>query len=75
MDAKALKDEGLKLYRDGRYEEAAAKFAEAQLAFVTAGDQKEAAECVNNRGVCFRQAAKFDEATELSTKHVRCFRR
>ena len=63
MDAKQIKDEGLKLYRDARYEEAAAKFAEAQQAFVTEGNGKEAAECLNNRGVCWRQAAKFDEAT------------
>jgi len=62
-DAKSIKEEGLNFYRAGRYEEAAAKFAEAQVMFVAAGDQKEAAECVNNRGVCWRQAAKWDEAT------------
>ena len=62
MDAKQIKEDGLKLYREARYEEAAAKFVEAQQAFVTAGDPKEAAECINNRGVCWRQAAKFDEA-------------
>jgi len=61
-DAKDIKEEGLNLYRAGRYEDAAAKFAEAQALFATAGDQKEAAECVNNRGVCWRQAAKWDEA-------------
>ncbi len=63
MDAKQIKDEGLKLYREARYEEAAAKFAEAQQAFAAEGNAREAAECVNNRGVCWRQAAKFDEAT------------
>ena len=62
MDAKQIKEDGLKLYHDARYEEAAAKFVEAQQAFVAAGDLKEAAECVNNRGVSWRQAAKFDEA-------------
>ena len=62
-DAKDIKEEGLKLYRAGRYEEAAAKFAEAQIAFAAAGDQNETAECANNRGVCWRQASKFDEAT------------
>ncbi len=61
-NASALKDEGMQLYREGRFEEAAAKFAEAQQAFAAMNDQKEVAECVNNRGVCFRQAAKFDEA-------------
>jgi tetratricopeptide (TPR) repeat protein len=63
MDAKQIKDEGLKLYRDGQYEEAVAKFVEAQQAFMAEGDAKEAAECINNRGVAWRQAAKFDEAT------------
>ena len=63
MDAKQIKDDGMKLYRDGRYEEAAAKFVEAQQAFAAEGNAKEAAECINNRGVCWRQAAKFDEAT------------
>lgn len=62
-DAKAIKDEGMKLYRSGRYEDAAAKFVEAQAAFAQAGDAQEAAECANNRGVCWRQAAKWDEAT------------
>jgi len=63
MDAKQIKEDGLKLYREARYEEAAAKFVEAQQSFVTEGNNKEAAECANNRGVCWRQAAKFDEAT------------
>ena len=62
-DAKNIKEEGLKLYRAGRYEEAAAKFAEAQLEFATEVNHKEVAECANNRGVCWRQAAKFEEAT------------
>ena len=62
-DATSVKDEGMKLYRAGRYEDAAAKFVEAQQAFAIAGNQKEVAECANNRGVCWRQAARFDEAT------------
>ncbi len=51
------------MYRAGRYEDAAAKFAEAQLLFANAGNAREVAECANNRGVCWRQAAKFEEAT------------
>ena len=62
-DATAVKEEGLKLYHAGRYEEAAAKFAEAQQGFANEGNRKEIAECANNRGVCWRQAAKFEEAT------------
>jgi tetratricopeptide (TPR) repeat protein len=62
-DADAVKEEGLKLYRAGRYEEAAAQFAEAQALFASDGNQKETAECANNRGVCWRQAAKWEQAT------------
>ncbi len=62
-DAAAVKDEGMKLYRAGRYEDAAAKFAEAQQLFASAGNAKEVAECANNRGVSWRQAAKYEEAT------------
>lgn len=62
-DAPAVKEEGLKLYRAGRYEDAAAKFAEAQMLFANVGNAREVAECANNRGVCWRQAAKFEEAT------------
>lgn len=62
-DAKEIKDEGLELYRAGRYEESAAKFSEAQQLFATSGDSKEAAECANNRGVCWRQAAKWEDAS------------
>ena len=57
-----IKDEGIKLYHDGRYEEAAAKFVEAQAIFTAANDSKNAAEAANNRGVCWRQATKWDEA-------------
>jgi tetratricopeptide (TPR) repeat protein len=62
-DAPAVKTEGMKLYRAGRYEDAAAKFAEAQLLFAQLGNAAEVAECANNRGVSWRQAAKYDEAT------------
>jgi tetratricopeptide (TPR) repeat protein len=61
-NATAIKEEGLYLFRAGRYEEAAAKFVEAQQSYAGEGNQKEFAECANNRGVCWRQAAKFEEA-------------
>lgn len=61
-DGKALNEEGLRLYRDSRFEDAAARFAEAQAAFVAQGDVRDAAESANNRGVCWRQAARWDEA-------------
>ncbi len=68
-----LKDEGTKLYHDGRYEEAAAKFVEAQAVFTAANDVKSAAEAVNNRGVCWRQAAKWAEAAAAFDEARRLF--
>jgi tetratricopeptide (TPR) repeat protein len=61
-DALTVKEEGMKLYRAGRYEDAAAKFVEAQQLFANESNPKEVAECANNRGVCWRQATKFEEA-------------
>jgi len=58
----SLRDEGMRLYREGRYEEAAASFADAQSAFSEQANAKDAAESANNRGVCWRQAARWDEA-------------
>jgi len=46
-----------------------AKFAEAQAAFAGQGDVKNAAESANNRGVCWRQAARWDEALALGSAH------
>ncbi len=67
-DGKSLQDEGRKLFHSDQYEEAAAKLVEAQQAFVAANDQANAAECANDRGVCWRQAAKWDEATAAFTE-------
>lgn len=53
---------GMQLYREGRFEEAAAQFAEAQAGFSAEGNVKDMAEAANNRGVCWRQAARWEEA-------------
>jgi tetratricopeptide (TPR) repeat protein len=58
----ALRDEGMRLYREERFEEAAAKFADAQAVFAANGRVKDAAEQANNRGQSWRQAARWDEA-------------
>jgi len=62
MAAIDLMHSGMQLYRQGHFEEAAARFAEAQSAFATEANVKEMAEAANNRGVCWRQAAHWDEA-------------
>ena len=58
----ALRDEGMRLYREERFEEAAAKFADAQAVFAAGDRLKDAAEQANNRGQSWRQAARWDEA-------------
>ncbi|HLF28423.1 MAG TPA: hypothetical protein VJG32_18980 [Anaerolineae bacterium] len=58
----SLRTEGLRLYRESRYEDAAQKFAEAQSAFSAQGGARDAAESANNCGVCWRQAARWAEA-------------
>ena len=58
----ALRDEGMRLYREERFEEAAVKFADAQAAFAAGGRPKDAAEQANNRGQSWRQAARWEEA-------------
>lgn len=57
-----LSDEAMRLYRAERYEEAAAKFAEAQTAFAASNSAKDVAEAANNRGMAWRQAAHWAEA-------------
>ena len=61
--AQELKEEGLRLFQEGLYEEATAKFGQAQEMFATEGNEVEAAEMVNNLGVIYRLQGKWDEAT------------
>jgi tetratricopeptide (TPR) repeat protein len=60
--AQELKEEGLRLFREGLYEEAAAKFEQAQEMFTAEENEIEAAEMVNNLGVIYRLHGKWDEA-------------
>ncbi len=57
-----LEKQGMKLYRDGRFEDAAAAFAQAHQSFLAAGIKPRAAQAANDRGVAARQAARFEEA-------------
>ena len=60
--AQALKEEGLRLFQEGLYEEAADTFEQARGMFVADGNEIEAAEMVNNLGVIHRLHGKWDEA-------------
>ena len=68
-----LKDKGLAHFRAGRFEDAIAALAQAQQAFLAAGDAQQAAETANDRGVAMRQAARFDEAEAAFTDARRLF--
>jgi tetratricopeptide (TPR) repeat protein len=60
--AQDVKQEGLRLFHEGLYEEAAAKFEQAREMFVVDENEVEAAEMVNNLGVIYRTQDKWDQA-------------
>ena len=62
-DAKTVKEEGLQLFRAGRHEEAAAKFAEAQQLFADEGNQKEFGDFVRDVDGKFYGKESMDAAT------------
>jgi tetratricopeptide (TPR) repeat protein len=57
-----LKEEGLRLFQEGLYEEAIAKFRQAQEMFATEGNEGEVAEMANNLGVVYRVQGEWGEA-------------
>jgi tetratricopeptide (TPR) repeat protein len=60
--ASSMREEGLALFRQGRFEEAAAHLAEAGQSYMAQSDLTAAAEAFNDQGVCLRQAGRLDEA-------------
>lgn len=62
VSAPELKEEGLRLFQEGLYEEAAARFGQAQEMFAAAGNEIEAVEMVNNLGVIHRMQGEWDAA-------------
>jgi tetratricopeptide (TPR) repeat protein len=61
-NADTLKDDGLRLYREGDYAEAAAQFEAARGLYADLGDQGLAGEMLNNMGLCFRGLHRWEEA-------------
>jgi len=57
-----LKEEGLRLFQEGLYDEAAARFEQAQAMFAAEGNEIEVAEMANNLGVIHRLHGRWDEA-------------
>lgn len=62
--AETVKDKGMKFFRFGDYEEAAALFGEAQALYVELGDQEGQAEMLNNLGAVHTQERRWDEAAD-----------
>jgi tetratricopeptide (TPR) repeat protein len=60
--AQELKEEGLRLFHEGLYEEALVKFRQAQEGFAAEGNEIDAAEMVNNRGIIHRMQGQWEEA-------------
>ncbi|MGD2103515.1 MAG: tetratricopeptide repeat protein [Anaerolineae bacterium] len=62
MSAQDKKEEGLRLFQEGLYVEAADRFEEARRAFDAEGDVVEAAEMLNNLGIVHRMQREWDAA-------------
>ncbi|MDY7078174.1 MAG: tetratricopeptide repeat protein [Chloroflexota bacterium] len=60
--AQELKEEGLRLFQEGLYEEAVVKFEQAQEMFAAEGNDVEVAEMTNNLGVIHRMQGQWDKA-------------
>lgn len=60
--AESLKEEGLRLYRQGDYEAAASLFIEAESLFAETGDLRGQGETLNNLGVLHLRAQRWEEA-------------
>jgi tetratricopeptide (TPR) repeat protein len=71
----ALKKEGLRLFQEGLYEEAAAKFRQAQEMFAAEGNEAEVAEMANNLGVLHRLQGERSEAIAALGKAQAAFAR
>lgn len=64
LSAQAMKEEGLRLFQEGLYPEAAEMFEHAHQTFEAEGDVVEAAEMLNNLGVIQRIRREWDRAVE-----------
>lgn len=60
-----LKEEGLRLFKDGAYQEAIEQFDLAQQGFSQAGQKLDAAEMLNNMGVIHRIEGRLADAARM----------
>lgn len=73
IDAEALKDEGLRLFRIGDHVQALDHFERAYDALMLAGRPADAAEMLNNIGVVHRMDGRLEEAAIALERARECF--
>jgi len=62
--AQEIKQEGLRLFQEGLYPEAAERFEQARQMFESEGDVVEAAEMLNNLGIVYRMRREWAKAID-----------
>jgi Flp pilus assembly protein TadD len=62
--ASELKEQGIKMFRFGEYEEATERFQEALRGYELSGDQRGQAEMLNNLGAVYTQEERWDDAAK-----------
>jgi tetratricopeptide (TPR) repeat protein len=72
-EAGSLKEQGLKMFRFGEYEEAAESFEKARDLYKTIGDQTGEAEMLNNLGAVHTHEERWKEAREAFEKAAEIF--
>ena len=71
--AEELQAEGLRLFQEGLYDEAALRFSEALEHFAEDGREVEAGEMLNNIGVIRRKQSRWEDALEVLEEAHRIF--
>jgi tetratricopeptide (TPR) repeat protein len=72
-EASSLKDQGIRMFRFGEYEEAAELFQKAHTFYKEVGDERGQAEMLNNLGAIYTQEERWDEAAEAFNKAMGAF--
>jgi tetratricopeptide (TPR) repeat protein len=66
--AESLKEEGIKLFRFGEYEEAASSFSEAHALYVELDNARGQGEMLNNLGAIHTQQGEWEQAVDAFSK-------
>lgn len=72
-EANSLKDQGIRMFRFGEYEEATELFQNAHTLFEELGDERGQAEMLNNLGAIHTQEERWDEAAQAFNQAMAAF--